>query len=201
MASTDLTVLMDAIRRCRRCINAGHPIFSSPVFSGCEGARVMLIGQAPGITEAEVSRPFNGTAGRRLFRWLADAGFDETDFRARHYMTSVTKCYPGKARSGGGDRVPSAAERALCAGWLSSEIALVNPEVIIPVGRLSIGLFFSSSSQLAELIGSCHRVDSRWLIPLPHPSGASRWHQDPDNRDRIAAAIAHLHRLKEELVL
>ena len=62
----------------------------------------MIIGQAPGITEKEAGRPFNAGSGTRLFRWLADAGIDETWFRDTQYLTSVTKCYPGRSKSGSG---------------------------------------------------------------------------------------------------
>ena len=63
-------------------------------------------------------KPFSGPAGKRLFRWLAQAGFDEADFRATQAMTAITKCYPGPHPAGRGDRAPSRAEQALCASWL-----------------------------------------------------------------------------------
>lgn len=200
MTYSDLFDLQSDISVCRRCAEAGYEIHGLPVFSGLPGVRWLLIGQAPGITEAELRRPFNGDAGRRLFRWLGQAGWEEADFRERCYITSVTKCYPGKAKSGGGDRVPTAAERALCAFWLEREIAFVQPEVIIVVGRLAASLFFPKSRTLTELIGTCERdAEGRRIIPLPHPSGASRWHQDPHNVGKLELAITQIRRLKLEL--
>jgi len=179
---------------CRLCLRAGYEIFPRAIYSGGVKAEVMIIGQAPGITEKEAGRPFNAGSGTRLFQWLAAAGFDEEDFRANQYMTAVTKCYPGKSR-GGGDRVPSRAEQVLCRPYLDAEIELIDPQLILPVGRLAIGLFFGTAP-LTEVIGreafipaEAGRIDGRWVVPLPHPSGASRWHQLPENRRRIARSI------------
>ena len=159
----------------------------------------MIIGQAPGITEAEAGRPFNAGSGTRLFSWLEQAGFTEDRFRAEQYMTSVTKCFPGKSKGGGGDRVPSRAEQTLCRPFLDREIELINPSLLIPVGRLAIGLFFPAKLPLTEIIGNESQIDGRVVIPLPHPSGASRWHQIEENRKRIAEAIGRIGKIREEL--
>lgn len=177
-----------ALRTCRLCLDAGYNIFPRAVWSGLPTAQMMTIGQAPGITEKEVGRPFNAGSGKRLFAWLAQAGIEETWFRSTQYMTSVTKCYPGRARSGSGDRVPSATEQALCAPYLQAEIHLVNPQVILPIGRLAIELFYGKEP-LHQIIGTQKQVQGRWIVPLPHPSGASRWHQSEENRQRLAMAI------------
>lgn len=153
----------------------------------------MIIGQAPGVTEVEAGRPFNAGSGTRLFQWLEEAGVDEATYRTSQYMTSVTKCYPGKAPNGSGDRVPTRAERALCRPYLDQEIELVDPALMVPVGRLAINLFFPSSRPLKEIIGEERQVDGRWVVPLPHPSGASRWHQSESNRRLIRKAV---HRMR-----
>ena len=184
-----LEALQAQARACRLCLEAGHDIFPRAIFSGGIEARIMTIGQAPGITEKEAGRPFNAGSGTRLFQWLAQAGIPEVWFRRTQYMTSVTKCYPGRAKSGNGDRVPSRAEQRLCRPYLDGEIALVNPELIIPIGRLAIGIFYPNSSALDEIIGTQKEVDGRWVVPLPHPSGASRWHQSEANRQRVRQAI------------
>jgi uracil-DNA glycosylase len=150
---------------------------------------MMTIGQAPGVTEKEAGRPFNAGSGTRLFQWLAAAGIDEAWFRATQYMTSVTKCFPGKAKSGAGDRVPSPAEQRLCRPFLEAEIALVNPRLIIPIGRLAIEIFYPEKPALADIIGTEQELGGRWIIPLPHPSGASRWTQSAENRVLIERAI------------
>jgi uracil-DNA glycosylase len=185
----DLGELHQRLQSCRLCLEAGHDIYPRAIFSGNSGARWMVIGQAPGITEKEVGRPFNAGSGTRLFQWLAQAGVDQAWFRSTQYMTSVTKCYPGRSPSGSGDRVPTRSEQALCRPYLEQEIALLDPLLIIPVGRLAIGLFFSPAASMHEIIGTHKQVDGRWIVPLPHPSGASRWHQSEANRQRVSQAI------------
>lgn len=142
------------MRACRLCLEAGHAIEPGAVVRGRSQAEVMLIGQAPGVTEVEAKRPFNATSGTRLFQWLGKAGWDEAEFRARHYMTAVTKCYPGKDKSGKGDRVPSKAEQALCRPFLEREIALVRPKLMILVGGLAIKLLFPAKAKLNEVVGT-----------------------------------------------
>lgn len=150
-----LTQLQTEMRACRLCLAAGHAIVPGAVFRGSVGAEVMLIGQAPGVTEVEAKRPFNAGSGTRLFQWLGEAGWAEAEFRERHYMTAVTKCYPGKdSKSGKGDRVPSPAEQALCRPFLEREIALVKPKVMILVGGLAIKLLYPAKLKLNEVVGT-----------------------------------------------
>jgi uracil-DNA glycosylase len=199
-SSERLAALADVHTRlhaCRLCLLAGYDVFPRAIFSGRIDARLMIIGQAPGITEKEAGRPFNAGSGTRLFQWLAVAGIEESWFRRTQYMTSVTKCYPGRAKSGNGDRVPSRAEQRLCRPYLDAEIALVNPDVILPVGRLAINLFYPTGMALEQVIGTQKQIDGRWVIPLPHPSGASRWHQSESNRRLVQKAISLL---KEHLI-
>ncbi len=177
---------MDA---CQICVDEGYEVYPHAVYSGSFGARIMTIGQAPGITEREVGRPFNAGSGTRLFGWLAQAGIDEDWFRGTQYMTSVTKCYPGRASGGSGDRVPSRTEQGLCRPFLDQEIALVDPKLIIPIGRLAIDLFFPKKKKLTEIIGQQIEIEGRFIVPVPHSSGASRWHQIESNRLLIDQAI------------
>ena len=150
-----LTQLHTEMRACRLCLEAGHEIVPGAVFRGNAEAEVLLIGQAPGVTEVEAKRPFNATSGTRLFQWLGEAGWDEDEFRARHYMTAVTKCYPGKdPKSGKGDRVPSKAEQALCRPFLEREITLVRPKLMILVGGLAIKLLYPAKAKLKDVVGT-----------------------------------------------
>jgi len=190
------------MRACRKCLDAGYDIAPGAVFSGPSSARVMVIGQSPGITETQVKRPFNGTSGTRLFQWLGEAGWSEDAFRARHYMTAVTKCFPGKAKSGKGDRAPSRAEQKLCRPFLDRELALVTPQVIVPVGRLAIELFYERKFKLVDVVGTSTRdAQDRHIVPLPHPSGASLWLNHPQHQAQVRQAIDILRRLKQSLNL
>jgi uracil-DNA glycosylase family 4 len=197
-----LVQLHEEMRACQKCLDAGYQIIPGAVFSGPASARVMIIGQAPGVTEAEVKRPFNGTSGTRLFQWLAEVGWAEDDFRTRQYMTAVTKCYPGKDVGGKGDRVPSRAEQKLCWPFLDQELALVAPEVIVPVGRLAIELFFDGRFKLVDVVGTSRQdKQGRKIVPLPHPSGASLWLNRPAHQARVTQALEILRPLREELDL
>jgi uracil-DNA glycosylase len=184
-----LTELHQTMKNCRLCVNEGYEIYPPAVFSGKESAKLMTIGQAPGITEQEAERPFNAGSGTRLFGWLEEAGIEEDWFRNTQYMTSVTKCYPGRQTSGSGDRVPTRREQTLCRPYLDQEIKLVNPEVIIPIGRLAINLYYPRNKILKQIIGTQLKVGGQWIVPLPHSSGASRWHQSEENRKLIDQAI------------
>ena len=197
-----LIALHEEMRACQRCLQAGHPITPGAVFSGPDSARVMVVGQAPGVTEVTAQRPFNASSGRRLFQWLAGAGWDEDAFRASQYMTAVTKCYPGRggnARSKG-DRVPTAAERKLCAPFLARELDIVRPELIIPVGGLAIKRFLGQG-KLVEIIGQVYEQGGQYIVPLPHPSGASLWLNRLENRALVQQAVRHLRQLRGRLRL
>ncbi|MDP9326298.1 MAG: uracil-DNA glycosylase family protein [Candidatus Dormibacteraeota bacterium] len=194
------------ILACRKCVEAGHLGVAMPMFQGRPGQRLMLIGQAPGIKEVEVRKPFAWRAGRQLERWMVRAGFaDDDHFRALTYITSVTKCFPGKAASGSGDRRPSRAEVELCLPWLWQQLELVQPRLILLLGTLAIDQFMPGRS-LESLVGHLFDTDGveitttragdsarqRWLLPLPHPSGASRWLNDPAHREMLETGLEKL---------
>jgi uracil-DNA glycosylase len=152
----------------------------------------MLVGQAPGKVEAEGGRPFSGRAGRTLFRWLDRAGLDEATAREAIYIAAVTRCYPGAHPSGRGDRVPTRTEQSSCADWLDTELRIIRPKVLIPVGRLAIERFLPKLP-LSMLIGTRHTIlhvgGRSTVIPLPHPSGASSWIHEAGNESLVDKAI------------
>jgi uracil-DNA glycosylase len=195
-----LNALHKQMRACRSCVEHGHDVVPKAVFTGNFGACIMSIGQAPGITEVDAERPFNAGSGVRLFKWLAEAGIEEDWYRSTQYMTSITKCYPGRTKSGSGDRVPSKDEQRLCRPFLDLEIKLVDPKLIIPIGKLAINLFYPPKAKLIDIIGTEKEVDGRWIIPLPHSSGASRWHQIETNRGLIQKAIRLLRSHFTEII-
>ncbi|MDQ2891055.1 MAG: uracil-DNA glycosylase [Gemmatimonadota bacterium] len=155
----------------------------------------MLVGQAPGQVERESQRAFSGRAGKTLFRWLAQAGLSEPEVRERVYIAAVTRCYPGPAASGRGDRVPSREEQSSCARWLDAELDLLRPALVIPVGRLAIDRFLGKLP-LEQVIGKEHTVlvanTATRVIPLPHPSGASSWVHGPGHAELLDEALALL---------
>ena len=150
----------------------------------------MIVGQAPGAVELTTGLPFSGRAGAELRRWLARAGIDEDHLP---YRTAITKCFPGKAASGAGDRKPSPPEIANCASWLEHELALVRPRIVLLVGQLAIERFIGKVP-LGSVVGTVRREPERVLIPLPHPSGASRWLNQPENRALLERGLRALKR-------
>jgi uracil-DNA glycosylase len=104
----------------------------------------------------------------------------------------VTKCYPGRGRGASGDRLPGREEQALCRPYLDAEIQLVDPLLLLPVGRLAIETILGKKAPLESVIGGEFERQGRWVIPLPHPSGASRWHQFPENRRLVRRALERL---------
>ncbi|GIV84164.1 MAG: uracil-DNA glycosylase [Candidatus Roseilinea sp.] len=193
-----LALLHAEIAACRACAEAGFFVTPSPIVVNRPATRprMMLVGQAPAAASRSRGKPFSGQAGRVLFRWLAQAGFSEEAFRNRCYFTAITKCYPGPAR-GQGDRVPTARERALCRPFLQRELALVRPRLILTVGRLATAHFLGDAIPLTEVIGRSFERDGRIILPLPHPSGVSRWTNDPRNRERLAQALSLLQQYRE----
>jgi uracil-DNA glycosylase len=171
-------------RSCRACVEAGYPLESLPVIAPGEGQRAFLFGQAPGIIEGEERRPWRGRAGKTLRRWLE---LDEDEFYATFYCASVTRCYPGRPRSGRGDRMPSPEEQRLCKRWCDAELRLLRPELIVTVGGLAARRLLGLTS-VTESVGRRYDLDGVVAIPLPHPSGASSWLNVPANRERVATA-------------
>jgi uracil-DNA glycosylase len=164
---------------------------AAPNFQGEAGAPFFLVGQAPGPVEIEQGRPFAGRAGREMARWMERAGFaSDEEFRRLTYLAPVMRCFPGRMPSGRGDRPPPPRALRNCASWLDAELALMRPRVLIPVGQLAIRRFLGPGS-LEERVGRTFGTEPL-VIPLPHPSGQSRWLNDPANRDRLARALAAL---------
>jgi uracil-DNA glycosylase len=114
--------------------------------------RMMLIGQAPGPVTDRLGYHFAGPAGRFLEQWLTHAGFPPGYFREHVYLTSLTRCFPGKSPAGNGDRPPSRAEIALCRGFLEREFELLQPRVVLLVGKMAIDAFLPKRP-LTETVG------------------------------------------------
>jgi uracil-DNA glycosylase len=175
--------------RCRACLEAGFPLESLPVRVPGSGQRAYMYGQAPGIVEGEERLPWRGRAGQTLRRWLE---LDEEAFYATFFCASVTRCYPGRAPSGRGDRAPTPREQELCEFWRDWELELLRPRLIVAVGGLAIRRLLGVT-QLTDAIGERFERDGLPVVPLPHPSGASSWPHVPANRVRLERALALVH--------
>ncbi len=177
-----------ACRECHVCVDEGIIPEANPTFQGVWRAPFFLVGQAPGPAERESRRPFSGRAGKELDRWMVRAGFEGPDeFRRLTYIAALARCFPGRNRAGTGDLKPSPAAVANCAHWLDAELKLLEPKVLILVGQMAI-VRFLGPGRLEDRVGWSFGVRPV-MIPLPHPSGQSRWLNDPANRARLASAL------------
>jgi uracil-DNA glycosylase len=185
---------IELLTACAACPN----VLGRPVVGAVAGARVMLVGQAPGPHEADSRRPFAYTAGRRLFGWMADLGVDEATFRERVHIAAVIRCFPGKDAKSGGDRVPDDDEIARCGAHLDREITILKPKLVIAVGTLAAQQLIGIA-QLKDAVGRPHRAKRAGrnfdVIVLPHPSGRSTWLNKPENaalmRESLRLIAAH----------
>jgi len=157
----------------------------------------MIIGQAPGRITVERALMFGGPSGGALERWLVRAGFAPGALRRDVFLTALTRCDPGRSPKGKGDRKPSSAEVALCRPWLEREIALVRPRAILLLGGMAIETFLGSA-RLDDIVGQTFERDGVTLIPLPHPSGVSRWLNDPQHQSLVTRALERLSELRVE---
>ena len=184
----------DQLSRCHLC-----PEMIQPVIIGqAVMSEILLIGQAPGDKEGNLGRPFAWTAGKTLFKWFESIGITEHAFRKQVYMSAVCRCFPGKNPKGG-DRVPSKDEIAICSQWINKEIELLQPKLILPIGKLAISQYLEVN-KLVDVIGKQFNstvngfdVD---IIPLPHPSGASTWHRMLPGKELLEKALVLLSQHK-----
>lgn len=201
-----LLVALDAeICACRRCHLAGSlderesvPIARDPE-PDATVPRILLIGQAPGARASNERRPFAGASGDRLRDWFEAGGIAREDFWRKIHFGAVTRCYPGRLAGAEGDRLPSPAERALCRPWLDALVATVRPEVVLLVGLLAAPATLGRVGSLAEVVGTGTIRDGVRHLPLPHPSGVSRWLNEPVDIAAVARAMGLLRGWVEEL--
>jgi uracil-DNA glycosylase len=127
---------------------------------------------------------------------MVQAGFKSPEeFRRRIYIAALMRCFPGRNSSDTGDLRPPPAAVANCAHWLDAELKILGPRVLIPVGQMAIERFLGLG-RLEDRVGRRFGV-SPVIVPLPHPSGQSRWLNDPANRRLLATALGLLRDLVE----
>ena len=187
----EVLALQEQIRTCRLCQQHGYIPVAHPIVSGRASDRILVIGQAPGHRSVAKDTPFSGPGGRILQKWLERAGFPPGYLYEHTYLSSLTRCDPGRNPRGGGDRRPSPAEMALCRPYLDAEFRLVQPKVVLLVGTMAIEAFFGKG-KLEDIIGTYLERDDMFFLPLPHPSGISRWLNDSMHQDLLSVALNQL---------
>jgi uracil-DNA glycosylase family 4 len=207
--NADLGFLDREMRSCTLCaeILAKHPVYPPndnspvlprPIFSPPMQAPVMLIGQAPGPTEYRTSKPFSGQAGDGARALFAECGLPESDFDRLVYQTSAAKCFPGRRPNNGRweDRPPCEPMLRNCAPFLERQIALVNPRVIVAMGRTAIKLMDRlrniRSRSVSEVAGTVEFWGNIQIVHIAHTSGGSRFLNSPENRAKQDRAKAIL---------
>jgi uracil-DNA glycosylase len=193
-----LAALHEEMQACRRCVAANYLARADSVagYRGRIGDRVLVVGQAPGHLSVERRRPFSGPGGRVLDGWLQRAGFAPGALHREVYISALTRCDPGKHPRGNGDRKPSPAEQELCRPFLVRELELIRPRAILLVGGMAIAAFLGPA-RLEDVIGGYVERGGVYLLPLPHPSGVSRWLNDAAHQELLGRALAHLARWRE----
>lgn len=203
---THLIALNARLRACRKCHLAGFlderesvPIARDPE-PDADVPQILLIGQAPGLRATIQDRPFAGAAGEKLRTWFEKGGIPRADFYRRIHFAAVTRCYPGRLPGARGDRVPSPDEQALCCPWLDELFEAVQPSIVLLVGSLAIRTFLGPFRSLADVVGTATIREGVRYLPLPHPSGVSRWLNEPANVASVDRAMAILRGWVEAVV-
>jgi uracil-DNA glycosylase family 4 len=126
-------------------------------------AAVMFIGEAPGFNEDQMGRPFVGRAGQLLEKLLAKIGLSRKDV----YITNVVKHRPPK------NRAPNKDEIRTCLPYLYRQIQIINPKVIVPLGRFALEVFISDQT-ISKIHGQLFKAKGRLIYPVYHPAAALR---------------------------
>jgi uracil-DNA glycosylase family 4 len=155
-----LAEIADEIRACARCELHRTRTKSVPG-EGPADARIMFIGEAPGWNEDQQGRPFVGAAGKFLEELLGKAGLT----RGEVFITNVVKSRPP------GNRDPLPDEIAACAPYLERQIEVIDPEVIVTLGRFSMARWFPGE-RISRIHGQPKRVGRRLIVPMYHPAAA-----------------------------
>ena len=168
---TDKQHQMDALRTraltCPGCPNRDTR-FRVVFGEGDVNAKVLLVGQGPGIVEEQTGRPFAGPSGRLLDQALAEVGLE----REKLWLTNVIKCRAVKSEKGRVvDRAPSAAELKACRPWLDGELHIIQPEIIVCIGVPSAKALIDKKFKLSEEHGQVREApDGTRRTAVFHPA-------------------------------
>ena len=155
-----LTGLNQEIERCQDCELGKHRIRAVPG-EGPENATLLFIGEAPGWHEDQQGRPFVGPAGKYLEELLASIGMK----REQVYIANVIKCRPPSNRD------PLPGEIQACSKWLHQQIELIDPKMIVTLGRYSMAMYFPNQS-IGQVHGKAKKQDDVVYYAMYHPAAA-----------------------------
>ena len=156
-----LEKLAKQIKVCTRCELHRSRTEAVPG-EGPTHAEIMFIGEGPGASEDKQGRPFVGASGKFLDQLLEQAGVTRTDV----FITNVVKCRPP------GNRDPLPDEVEICtSNYLQHQIKIINPSIIVTLGRHSMSLFFKGA-KITQIHGQMRKIDDRFVIAMFHPAAA-----------------------------
>lgn len=164
------------IRDCNAC-HLRKSMICQPIpgFTKIQSPNVMIVGEAPGINECLIEKPFQGMAGKLLDKMLNSAKVNRDNL----YITNLTKCRPTVKELGKKNRPPTKTEISICSVWLEKEIIVVNPKIIFSLGSLpSQFLLKDKNIKITEIVGKEHCIDNRIIIPMLHPSYLLQYSKD-----------------------
>lgn len=177
-------MLADEMRACTRCVELASTRTQVVVGSGPTGARLVIVGEAPGAKEDETGVPFVGRSGQLLDRLLEEAGTSR-DVVA---VINTVKCRPP------GNRVPSKVETANCRPWTTRQLGEMTPALVVPLG-LSATTWFLGRTTLGAVRGRVHEVDGQRVLPTFHPAAALRGGPNGEAMTRLREDLALAVRL------
>ncbi len=163
--SLDLTLLADRARGCIACPDLASTRTTVVVGDFPPGARLLLVGEAPGAQEDTSGRPFVGKAGQLLDALLAEVGIDRTATA----VANVVKCRPPA------NRPPTTAESRRCRGWLDRQIELADPSLVVTLGGTALAWALGAGIRLRDARQTLHEWRGRRLLATYHPSAAIRF--------------------------
>lgn len=184
----DLPSLHAAVHKCRRCA-LGHSRTKAVPGVGPVTARIMIVGEAPGQNEDQQGEPFVGAAGKLLDQLLRGIGLSRSDV----FITNILKCRPP------GNRDPQPAEVVACSPYLEQQLHLIQPEVVLLLGRHALARLLPGYDSIGRLHGKVIVKDGVTYIPIYHPAAAlyNSFLMGPLEQD-FKAVKAHLDRMEEK---
>jgi uracil-DNA glycosylase len=155
-AWADLETEVSSCTKCTLCQTRTQTVFGT----GSKTADWMVIGEAPGQHEDEQGKPFVGKAGQLLTEMLRAVGLERDDV----FITNILKCRPP------GNRDPKPDEAESCGGYLRRQRELINPKIILAVGRISAQTLLKTDAPIGKLRGKVHDLDGIPLVVVYHPA-------------------------------
>jgi uracil-DNA glycosylase family 4 len=180
----DWRTLGDHARACRACPELAATRTTVVVGDHVPGARLLLVGEAPGAAEDESGRPFVGRAGQLLDAVLSEAGVTRKDVS----VANVLKCRPPD------NRAPSRKEVKRCRGWLDRQVDISRVPVVVTLGGTAAAWAFGRTVRLADVRGREHPLpghDGCLVVPTYHPSAALRFGPSGEPRRLLGVDLAY----------